>query len=43
MKAVRDGDAEAEKPVLVQGRQLRAEIAHQERRGRPLSAALGIM
>ena len=43
MKAVRDGDSEAGRAVAVQGRKLCAEIAHEERRSRPLSVAIGIV
>ena len=43
MKAVRDGDSEAGRAVTVQGRKLCAEIAHEERRNRPLSVAIGIV
>jgi hypothetical protein len=42
VKAVRDGDAQAGRTVTVQRRKLCAEIAHQERRNRPLSVAIGI-
>ena len=43
VKAVRDGDAQAGRTVAVQGRKLCAEIAHEERRSRPLSVAIGIV
>jgi hypothetical protein len=43
VKAVRDGDSEAGRAVTVQGRKLCAEIAHEERRNRPLSVAIGIV
>jgi hypothetical protein len=42
MKAVRDGDPKAGRPVAVQGRKLCAEIAHEERRDQPLFTAIGI-
>ncbi len=42
MKAVRDGNSEAGGAITVQGRKLCAEIAHEERRSRPLSVAIGI-
>jgi hypothetical protein len=43
VKAVGEGDSKAGRTVTVQRRKLCAEIAHKERRSRPLSVAIGIV